>query len=49
MHGLGRLTFKTSGKNDAKIVYEGRFVEGTQQTDGKLYYDNGDFYIGQTL
>jgi hypothetical protein len=29
MHGHGRLTFKSQGKGDSKIIYEGRFFEGT--------------------
>jgi hypothetical protein len=49
MHGHGRLTFKSSGKNDSRIVYEGKFVNGSQQSEGKLFYPNGDFYLGQTL
>lgn len=44
MHGWGKLTFKASNKGEQGVVYEGRFDEGIQATEGKLYYPNGDLY-----
>ena len=49
MHGQGRLTFKPEKKGEQGVVYEGTFVDGVQNVEGKLHYPNGDFYQGQIL
>ena len=49
MHGSGRLTFKPETNGSKGIIYEGRFVEGIQECEGKLIYPNGDLYKGQIL
>ena len=28
------------------IVFEGNFVNNAREGNGKLYYENGDYYIG---
>lgn len=48
-HGQGKLTFKPERKGENGIIYEGLFIHGVQERNGKLIYSNGDFYQGQTL
>ena len=33
-------------KNNS-IQYEGDFVKGKREGNGKIFYENGDYYIGQ--
>lgn len=49
MHGKGKFTFKADKKGEKGIIYEGIFVNGIQEREGKLHLPNGDTYIGQTL
>jgi hypothetical protein len=48
-HGFGRLTFKPEKKGEQGVVYEGNFINGVQDREGKLLFPNGDTYFGQTL
>ena len=40
--GKGTLYYK-----DGKIEYEGDFLEGNYDGEGKYIYENGDYYVGE--
>ena len=44
MNGKGILYYK-----DGKIEYDGDFIKGKREGNGKYIYENGSYYIGQWL
>ena len=43
-HGKGIIYYK-----NGTIMYDGNFVNGKYEGDGKYIYENGEYYIGQFL
>ena len=43
-HGKGKIYNK-----NGNIIYDGDFVNGLFEGDGKFIYENGEYYIGQWL